>query len=243
MRVLHLSRRRLLPALLLVPAALAAVLFFVLRTSSHRPNSIPVPAAAPAGGSEGQLRRLRRPAKGPGAALCRLRRTDRMPLYLPPDQLSRRAHGRPGQPPPVRLCRYRRGCDAPGHGRRAVLLGFSEVTPRYSSRIRTAQGQTDHRRRRPRWMEIRRTCGRADVGIGPYESVCRGRRPRRPVTQVAGGRERQPYGIKLSVLRRGRCPHRPAAPGPSSIAPVEAGVLGGPLCRVSVNAGLSLQLF
>ena len=46
MRVLHLSRRRLLPALLLVPAALAAVLFFVLRTSSHRPNSVPVPDGA-----------------------------------------------------------------------------------------------------------------------------------------------------------------------------------------------------
>ena len=46
MRVLHLSRRRLLPALLLVPAALAAVLFFVLRTSSHRPNSVPVPDSA-----------------------------------------------------------------------------------------------------------------------------------------------------------------------------------------------------
>lgn len=42
MRVLHLSRRRLLPALLLVPAALAAALFFALRTS-HSPDSISIP--------------------------------------------------------------------------------------------------------------------------------------------------------------------------------------------------------
>ena len=45
MRVLHLSRRRLLPALLLVPAALAAVLFFALRTS-HSPDSISIPDSA-----------------------------------------------------------------------------------------------------------------------------------------------------------------------------------------------------
>lgn len=45
MRVLHLSRRRLLPALLLVPAALAAALFFALRTS-HSPDSISTPDSA-----------------------------------------------------------------------------------------------------------------------------------------------------------------------------------------------------
>lgn len=45
MRVLHLSRRRLLPALLLVPAALAAALFFALRTS-HSPDSISIPDGA-----------------------------------------------------------------------------------------------------------------------------------------------------------------------------------------------------
>ena len=45
MRVLHLSRRRLLPALLLVPAALAAALFFALRTS-HSPDSISIPDSA-----------------------------------------------------------------------------------------------------------------------------------------------------------------------------------------------------
>ena len=45
MRVLHLSRRRLLPALLLVPAALAAALFFALRTP-HSPDSISIPDGA-----------------------------------------------------------------------------------------------------------------------------------------------------------------------------------------------------
>ena len=45
MRVLHLSRRRLQPALLLVPAALAAALFFALRTS-HSPDSISIPDSA-----------------------------------------------------------------------------------------------------------------------------------------------------------------------------------------------------
>ena len=45
MRVLHLSRRRLLPALLLVPVALAAALFFALRTS-HSPDSISISDSA-----------------------------------------------------------------------------------------------------------------------------------------------------------------------------------------------------
>ena len=42
MRVLHLSRRRLLPVLLFVLAALAAALFFALRTS-RSPDSVPIP--------------------------------------------------------------------------------------------------------------------------------------------------------------------------------------------------------
>ncbi len=197
MRVLHLSRRRLLPALLLVPAALAAVLFFALRTP-HSPDSISIPDGAGCAAYLEKLGwevapdpietlqlRLPEDLKASCADYVALQKAQGLPFADYGGQTVCRytfrltnypggAHGRSGQPPPVRLCRYRRGCDAPGCGRRAVLLGFSEVTPRYSSRIRTAQGQTDHRRRWPRWMEIRHTCGRADVGIGPYESVCRG---------------------------------------------------------------------
>ena len=45
MRVLHLSRRRLLPVLLFMLAALAAALFFALRTS-RSPDSVPIPDGA-----------------------------------------------------------------------------------------------------------------------------------------------------------------------------------------------------
>ena len=129
MRIVHLSRRRLLPALLLLLAALAAALFFALKKQSV-PQTIYADGAA---GCAAYLQKLgwevepepvetlqlRLPDDlaerfADYTALCLLRRPDRLPLHLPPHQLPRRPHGRPGQPPPQRHRRHRRRCDASG---------------------------------------------------------------------------------------------------------------------------------